>query len=287
MELVTSAIFSRNTTISSNGGTDSARTGAVLGQFFYTFPEYSSGNAEIKFSRFYNGSWAFAGSLPTDTISYLRTVVTFNDKIHLLGGYNQYHNTETSHYTFTVGGAWTRLSNLPIPLYGGAATVYHNELHIFGGYSHTGGSSQQPNKHYKWDESSDTWTFIDTIPFNVDDGGSALVFEDEIFIFEHESSTNYCYKWNEVDGWTQFELPTPYDHTVRRAIEHDGAIYLFGYGNVLHKYNGERWTEVQLVNYIQNSEPSVTFNGKIQWLNANHVHSETPIAYAEVQSVNN
>lgn len=108
-----------------------------------------------------------------------------------------------------------------------AATVYHNELHIFGGYSNSGGSSQQSNKHYKWDESSDTWAFVDTMPFNVDDGGSALVFEDEIFIFEHESSTNYCYKWNEVDGWTQFELPTSYDHTVRRAIEHNDAIYIY------------------------------------------------------------
>lgn len=153
---------------------------------------------------------------------------------------------------------WSSSGNTP-----NAAVVYNNEIHILGG----GSSAVKEQYHYKWNQLSDTWESVSTLPFRFA-GSSAVVLNDEIHLLgssNHDQTKHY--KW---DGETWTEVSTiPFNVYYSVAVVLNGEIHLIGGLNtgVHYKWDGETWTYIDSLPASDNSaRAAVISDGEIHVL---------------------
>ncbi len=194
--------------------------------------------------------WDIDTSLPKDFNK--GSAVVYNNKIHILGGYNN----KKMHYSYD-GSSWTQEASLSNNFYQGAAVVYNNKIHVLGGNN---GLDSGLKQHYSFDGSE--WTQEALLPSSVMNC-SAVVYDDNIYLF----SGYYCYIYDGT-SWTVDETSLPYDFIDGSAVVYEGEIHIFGSSNSSdsskhYVYDGNTWTQATSIPYYFMRADAVVYNGEI------------------------
>ena len=127
-----------------------------------------------------NSNWIKETDLNEECGIKLHSCVVFQDKIYLLGGVDLNGNYPSKGaYWDEDNDRWIPF-DMPYCMVAGAAVVYHDEIHIFGGsYENTG------HNHYSYDGIK--WKKEVDLPYDFS-YGSAVVYKDEIYLLGGQNS---------------------------------------------------------------------------------------------------
>lgn len=158
----------------------------------------------------------------------------------------------------------------------GASVVYHDRIHIIGGYG-----SSSFNNHYSWGIGDLSWTKECSLPygtgFNNLCRSAFVVFNDRIYLFGGIGSNgsdynNYMLTWKEGESSWSYNNNYPYQCYGGRAVVYDNKIHVLGGNNSSVKkyhysWNGEfssGWTkESNLPVNFGYSDTSFVYDNKI------------------------
>ena len=214
-----------------------------------------------------SSTWISQSTLPYEF--HKGSVVIYDNKIHLLGGYANV----TKHYSWN-GSQWVEVSTLPYSFFFGSAVVYNSKIHILGGNSNY-------TKHYSWNGSS--WTSESTLPYEFSNS-SAVVYNNKIHILggvtDSVGNTNH-YSWNGGNSWSQ-ESTLPYGFCAGAAVIYDNKIHILsGPGNPTNNtkkhyaWNGSSWTSVSTLPINLNQGHAIVYDDKIHILGGYDSSSRT------------
>jgi hypothetical protein len=135
-----------------------------------------------------DASWTQLGN---NMGSYARdsydSVVVYHDKIHV---FSTATTSAVTHYVFDGIDTWeTKAERLPSSCSQGRPVVINDEIHIFGGVG-SSGTGVGAKTHYKWNESTDTWTEEPSIPYYFYLAGAATD-NTNVFLVGSDSSRLY------------------------------------------------------------------------------------------------
>ena len=155
---------------------------------------------------------------------YQAEIVNFNDEIHILGDVS---NGGTNHYKWD-GENWYDIGTLPYTFTKTSVMVYKNELHMLGGND---GTSEK--YHYKFDGS--TWTEVSTLPTS-NSGLLSIVHDDYIYLFNYNSTTTICYKFNGSTWETCTIVNDNKNFRTCTFVVYNGKIHIIGEINGVYKH---------------------------------------------------
>ena len=182
--------------------------------------------------------WILVNSMMPYNISTYPILVEYNDKLHILGGYD--NNTLKKHMSWDgFGYQWRSESILPYGVKEGSAVVYNNKIHILG-------SSNATVLHISWNEGDSSWTVETNVPYNCS-RGIAVIYNNKIHILGGSSSNmgSKHYSWDGT-SWTQ-EADVPFSTFSREtgtAAVYQNKIYIFydNNGGKYSYYDGTNWS---------------------------------------------
>lgn len=118
------------------------------------------------------------------------SLVYYKNYLYRLGGHNgSTLNSSRYFYKYSIAdGTWTSMmkTSIPIAFSYGAATIYHDKIHIF-----------INSDHYYFDLEALVWTKDSSLPFTMS-FGACCVHRDKICL----TTSNKFYTWDEVNGYT-------------------------------------------------------------------------------------
>jgi hypothetical protein len=136
------------------------------------------------------------------------------------------------------------IPNLPIPIGGGNAEVWHNNIYYFGGSDSWSGNTIYP-RIYKFDGAN--WSYYDSIPDNKVWDAETILYGDYVYLFggwPFGSELNRRYDLNTGDWVYLANSPNTNQTYGLTAEEVNGNIYLFNAFGEVFEYNisGDSWT---------------------------------------------
>lgn len=189
---------------------------------------------------------------------YNNPLIVNNDEIHIFGGTYVKSGSDYSwhrnHYKLTVP-TWKQYpmsANFKFQL--GAAVVYNNELHTFGGYNN-------PTRHNKYDGAE--WTEVSTLPYD-GSGSMAVVYNDEVHLIGGNSDGTGHSVWN-GSTWTQVST-LPAANAI--PVVYKGELLIFK-DKTRYKWDGSAWIGVETIPYSitgSTRESVVIYNDKVHFL---------------------
>lgn len=190
----------------------------------------------------YDGvAWTNIDTAPF-TANY-NTAVVYNDKIHAFA--NAYH------YTWDETNGWVEIGNLLVNnVRNGSAVVCNGCIHLFDGYGYQ-------KSHCVYDGTS--WTRLANTSNHVV-GGNAVVFNDEIYIYDAGGS---LYKYN-GSGWDlKYEFGG--NGSRHNIFVYDNNMYV-KYDSKVYIYDGTVITETSFLPYKAIGYPSVVYRDELHQL---------------------
>lgn len=150
----------------------------IFGGAWYTYTDYDKHYS-------YDGTeWVEENDLENGTGTESSSIVVYNNKIYIIGGRNElsvpYLKMIEIYYDDINSKYIQNEINIPYQFISGAAVVYHDKIHIFGGsYGNTG------RNHYSYDGVK--WKKEFDLPYDFSNG-SAVVYKDEIYLLGGQNS---------------------------------------------------------------------------------------------------
>ena len=152
------------------------------------------------------------------------TLTAFHGKLYAIGGVSQEVNSVTGLLTIVDSNrtevydpatdTWTNLSDLPISLAAHAATVFNDEIILFGGYEDQTWSGVASKKMYGYHPLEQTWRLLHTFPFAIYDstiestGGTIMYASGDAssrrfttWNSNYLAETEYFENPNQHEGW--------------------------------------------------------------------------------------
>ena len=180
----------------------------------------------------FNGtSWESQSTLPSTFNGYDMTGAVLGDTFELIG---RHDNTQCTQYTYTGnyvnGNLWTTVGGLTKYVNGAIALVYPvdgvDRLHLIGRVMVSNGNVLTKEYiHYYWTGS--LWTHASDIPYEMDNYGTAVVYNGKIHIMGGSGTKNhYSY---DGSSWTkEADLPEVInDHVGGRAFVYQDRLYVY------------------------------------------------------------
>lgn len=172
--------------------------------------------------------------------SYPR-IVTLNEEIHAFFC-DESEQHLFKHYRWN-GSEFVYIGEMPYG-YISKALVCNDEIHIFGNH----GSGGQ--KHYKWNETDNSWSSVSTLPwYSYLTNSVYVVYRNEIhalggyaYDYTQEEKCKFHYKWDGTQWVSVSTLPisTPSGGSACTCFD---SIYLFT-GKKHYKFTGSSWSLV-------------------------------------------
>ena len=209
------------------------------------------------------------------------SAVVLNDEIYVLGtGNDMNHYTDLSKYNPSTN-EWTILNDMPRVAHYTRPVVLNGEIHLIGGGDD--GNSSYKTSHIKYNATSDTWSEVCTLPYEVCNGAAIVVLNGEIHMLGGAKSDDYAkahYKYNpSTNEWTSVST-LPYMTYRAGVVVHNGEIHLLGgsyyYKNIdtrkcHYKYNNDgTWSEVSTLPYEFYSGASVILNDELHLIGSDN-----------------
>ena len=123
---------------------------------------------------------------------YHTVAVNLNNKIHVLGGYDNNKVIYSSHHCYDpVLDSWTTLTDMPFACYRHQATVLKGKIHVMGGYDSL---SAITDAHYSYDAITNSWSTRINAPYTL--ANHTMIGTDDYFYSmggASSSSANYYY----------------------------------------------------------------------------------------------
>lgn len=121
------------------------------------------------------------------------SAVNFNNKIHLLGGYDNINKVVyANHHCYDpVLDSWTTLTDMPFVRYRHQSIVSKGKIHVIGGYD----SSAITNTHFSYDATTNSWSIRLNTPYSL--ASHTMIGTDDYFYLMGGTTTvsnnNYYY----------------------------------------------------------------------------------------------
>jgi len=248
----------------------------AIGNKIYVTGGWPNSYADLFIYDVATNTWTSSGNaLMTYGVMQCNSGVAANGKFYVLAGrygqtlvdYNQVYDPASN--------TWTTQANTPIPVFEGAATLYHNKIHLLGGGSDWQAQAYYYDTHFAYDPVTNTWAGDTTLPVPLANQ-SAVTVHDTLYMIGGKTTASggtVSYSSNQVYAYGPVPQPSAVNNL---AAEKIASFYPNPAGNEVHislvKNSGAE-KNILLRDYAGKTVFTTSFSGNAAEINTSNIPS--------------